>query len=287
MDILQVVVLSLIQGLTEFLPISSSAHLILPSRLLGWQDQGLAFDVACHVGTLLAVIFFYRQRLWRMVICWCREFSLNPLQKWQNQEYSSEARMMWFVILSTIPVCLAGLLLNSVIEEIFRNYAELTIAVTTIVFGLLLWFSDWFGGKHHNAMQCNQMTLTIALLIGLAQILAFIPGTSRSGITITVALLLGLKRTDAADYSFLLSIPLIMAAGSYSALKVLLNQSLGAADAGSMVLGIVLSGISAFVVIKLFIKFIGQIGMLPFVIYRLILGAVLLAIVFGGAGAVA
>lgn len=335
MEIWQVVVLSLIQGLTEFLPVSSSAHLILPSKLLGWADQGLAFDVCCHAGTLMAVVIYYRERLVRI----CREFfrglglmgsgtessvpALSPEKTsalpsgelpgdggagagagagdpavssvsgaepvsggffrrfWQRQ--SPDARMGWFVLLSTVPVCLAGLLLHHVIEDFFRDHAELVIALTTILFGLLLWVADRHCQKRGGQFSAASMTLMAALIIGLSQILAFIPGTSRSGITITTALFLGMARKDAADYSFLLSIPLIAAAGSYSALKVILSDTTGAADPLSILLGTFLSFVSAYVVIKLFIRYIARTGMAPFVIYRLLLGTGLLILVFSGA----
>lgn len=277
MDLLQVIVLSLIQGLTEFLPVSSSAHLILPSRLLGWEDQGVAFDVACHVGTLAAVVLFYRKRLAAMIRDWF--VSLKTRQQ------SSDSRLAWHIVLVTVPVCLAGLVLHGAIEDIFREHAELTIAIATIVFGLLLWVADRFGRACDpgRRIALNSMPLWIALAVGLSQIMAFVPGTSRSGITITVALFLGLSRRDAADYSFLLSIPIIAAAGSYELMKIIAGKAAGAASFGDAAVGIVLSFVSAYVVIRLFIRFISNMGMTPFVIYRILLGCALLAIVFSQA----
>ncbi len=268
MDLIQIVILSLIQGLTEFLPISSSAHLILPSKLLGWEDQGVAFDVACHVGTLLAVILFYFDRLKKITADWFKSL--------KSRQQTADSRLGWFIIISTIPVCLAGLLLNHLIEEVFRDKA--------VSFGILLWIADVYCRKKQNAVTVATMPLVIAVAIGLSQILAFVPGTSRSGISITVALFLGLTRKDAADYSFLLSIPLIMAAGCYSGLKVAMSETTGAADPLSMLLGIVLSFISAYIVIKLFIRYISRIGMTPFVIYRLLLGGILFYVVLTAAG---
>jgi undecaprenyl-diphosphatase len=276
MDLIQIVILSLIQGLTEFLPISSSAHLILPSKLLGWEDQGVAFDVACHVGTLLAVILFYFDRLKKITADWFKSL--------KSRQQTADSRLGWFIIISTIPVCLAGLLLNHLIEEVFRDKAEIVIAITTVSFGILLWIADVYCRKKQNAVTVATMPLVIAVAIGLSQILAFVPGTSRSGISITVALFLGLTRKDAADYSFLLSIPLIMAAGCYSGLKVAMSETTGAADPLSMLLGIVLSFISAYIVIKLFIRYISRIGMTPFVIYRLLLGGILFYVVLTAAG---
>lgn len=277
MDLFQIIVLSLIQGLTEFLPVSSSAHLILPSKLLGWEDQGVAFDVACHVGTLLAVIIFYFDRIRKVCAAW--------LISLRTRVQTADSRLGWYIIFSTVPVCIAGLLLHHVIEDVFREHAELVIAVTTIVFGILLWFADFYCRRKNNSLTIDTMPLIVALIVGLSQILAFVPGTSRSGISITFALFLGLARKDAADYSFLLSIPLIMAAGCYSGLKVATSHVAGAADPVSMMLGIVLSFVSAYLVINLFIRYISRIGMTPFVIYRLILGGVLLYVVLSAASA--
>lgn len=270
MSLLQIIVLSLIQGLTEFLPISSSAHLLLPSKLLGWPDQGLVFDVACHVGTLFAVLFFYRNELYLII----RDFLVSL----KTRKQTEKSKMGWYIILATIPVCLCGFVLNDYIEDVIRTHAIAVIAGTTIIFGLLLWFSDIYAERKNKNKNKNITTATmgfkLALIIGLSQIIAFIPGTSRSGITITFALFLGLTRKDAANYSFLLSIPLILAAGSYSGLKIITSHV--PIDYGALILAIILSFISAYVVIKLFIKFISNIGMLPFVIYRLILGFTLI-----------
>ncbi len=266
MTLIQIIVLSLIQGLTEFLPISSSAHLILPSKLLGWDDQGLAFDVACHVGTLLAVVLYYRQRLTQATV----DFFVSL----KTHEQTENSRLCWYIIFSTIPVCLFGMLLDDFIEDYVRDFAVLVIAGTTIIFGLLLWFSDIYANKQNKNLTIATMGLKIALIVGISQTLALIPGTSRSGITMTVALFLGLSRKDAADYSFLLSIPLILAAGSYSTLKVITKSV--PIDYVAMILGILLSFISAYIVIKLFLRFITNIGLWPFVVYRLILGILLL-----------
>jgi undecaprenyl-diphosphatase len=260
MDLIEIVVLALLQGLTEFLPISSSAHLILPSEVFGWQDQGLAFDVAVHVGTLLAVMLYFRKDIVALISGWLTTgFSRNP---------NADGRLAWFVALATIPAGLAGLLLDDWIEANLRTVN--VIAWTTIGFGILLGIADRRTGQ---ARSLATMTLWMALVIGLAQALALVPGTSRSGITITAALFVGLQRVDAARFSFLLSIPLILAAGGLKSLE--LAESVLPVDWSSILLGVAISAVSAWLCIYYFLAFINRIGMMPFVIYRLILGALL------------
>jgi len=261
MDSLQTVMLALLQGLTEFLPISSSAHLILLPRLAGWEDQGLAFDVAVHVGTLLAVVAYFRQELAVMLRDWLRSLVRGKL--------TVDARLAWLVLLGTIPVAVAGLVLHDLIETRLRS--ALVIAVTTLVFGVLLGWSDRRGRQVR-----DETTLGWAdvLLIGLAQAVALVPGTSRSGITMTAALALGLTRSAAARFSFLLSIPVIVMAGGYETLKLVRLAEPVAWDV--LVLGTGIAAGSAYLCIHFFLRLIGRIGMLPFVLYRLALGGILL-----------
>lgn len=264
MSIIEAIVLALIQGLTEFLPISSSAHLILPSQVLGWADQGLAFDVAVHVGTLLAVVLYFRQELLAMTVGW----SKSLVTRQQNQD----SRLAWAVILGTIPAGLAGLIFNDFIETNLRS--ALVIAIATLVFGGLLWLADLSGGGQRNE---HQLTWKDVVVVGFAQMLALIPGTSRSGITMTAGLFTGLSREGAARFSFLLSIPLITAAGGLKLLELIeLGETV---DWLFISTGIVVSALSAYVCIHYFLILIQRMGLLPFVIYRLILGAVLLVYV--------
>jgi undecaprenyl-diphosphatase len=260
MDLWHIVVLAIIQGLTEFLPISSSAHLILPSELLGWPDQGLAFDVAVHVGTLLAVVCYFRRDVARLTQAW----AVDTLQR----RLGPDSGLAWAIIVATIPAGLAGLLLNDFIGNHLRS--GLVIAVTTFVFGLALWWAD---ARSRRVRMLESLRLRDAVIIGLAQATALIPGTSRSGITMTAALFLGFNRDSAARFSFLLSIPLIVAAGM---LKVVELVKLGeAADWLSVAIGAAISFISAVICIHLFLRFLERIGLMPYVIYRLILGVVL------------
>jgi len=261
MDIIQIIALALVQGLTEFLPISSSAHLILLPLLTGWQDQGLAFDVAVHVGTLTAVIFYFRKTLATLTVDWLSSVS--------QRQMVGESRLAWAVLLGTIPVGLAGLLLGDIIETQLRS--PLVIAITTIVFGLMLGWTDWKSTQQRDEHHLN---FSDVLFIGIAQAIALIPGTSRSGITITAGLLLGLSREAAARFSFLLSIPVIILAGSLKTTELI--QSDLTTDWTAIMTGTVLSALSAYLCIHFFLKMIEKIGLWPFVIYRLILGAILL-----------
>ena len=263
MDTIQVVWLAIIQGVTEFLPISSSAHLILPSALLGWSDQGLAFDVAVHVGSLIAVVSYFRKDVMQLAGCW--------LGSLDGAGVTPESRLAWYLILATIPVGIAGLLFDDFIENNLRSIA--VIATTTIVFGLVLWVADTTGARNRTL---HQFSWRSALIVGCAQALALIPGTSRSGITITAALALGFEREAAARFSFLLAIPVIVLSGGYKALQ------LGQADNVPWVdiaIGTILSAISAYLCIHYFLALINRIGMLPFVLYRLLLGVILIGVI--------
>lgn len=261
MDWLQILVLAVVQGVTEFLPVSSSAHLILVPVLTSWQDQGLAFDVALHLGSLLAVFIYFRRDILAMTISWSRSLVTRQLDE--------DARLAWAVLFATIPVGLAGLLFEDTISTVLRS--PLYLAAGMIVFGLLLGWADW---KHKGIRSERQMNWKDVLFIGLAQAVALFPGTSRSGITITAGLLLGLSRDAAARFSFLLSIPVILIACGLLGIE-LINSDIDP-DWTAMAAGVLLSGISAYLCIHFFLTFIQKIGMQPFVIYRLMLGIVLI-----------
>lgn len=265
MAVWQEIVLALIQGLTEFLPISSSAHLILFPRLMDWADQGLAFDVAVHVGTLGAVLLYFRRELAAMTRDW--------LQSLLTRRLTAEARLAWGVLLGTIPVGLAGLLFKDFIATSLRSPG--VIALATIGFGLLLWWADRRGRRTRDEYSLGWKDV---LVIGLAQALALIPGTSRSGITITAGLMLGLTRAGAARFSFLLSIPVITLAGLLEARD--LYQGTAPLPWTDLLLGAAVSGIVAYLTIHYFLALLERIGLLPFVIYRLLLGLVLLVVFY-------
>lgn len=254
--------LALIQGLTEFLPISSSAHLILPSAILGWEDQGLAFDVAVHVGTLAAVVIYFR----REVVTLLRAFFCSIFQG----ERSKESKLAWMIVLATIPACIFGFFMKDIVELYLRS--AWVIATTTIIFGLLLWYVDKNSRLLDDEYQADWKK---SLFIGLAQAVAVIPGTSRSGATITAALYLGFTREAAARFSFLMSIPIIVLAGGYLGLKLVTSGE--PIHFGFLMTGIITSFISAYICIHFFLKLISKMGMTPFVIYRLLLGGGLFA----------
>ncbi len=264
MDIIQAIALALLQGLTEFLPISSSAHLILLPVLLGWEDQGLAFDVAVHVGTLTAVVAFYRKDLVQIISAWSRSVV--------GKGMTDDARLAWYVVLGTIPVGLVGITLPDVVETVLRS--PLVIAAATIVFAFLLWFAEKRAKESRSTI-----TLLDAVIIGLFQAIALIPGTSRSGITITAGLMTGLRREHAARFSFLLSIPVIALAGMVKGLE--LYKTAEPVQWDLILIGASLSAVVAYLSIGWFLKLLDKVGMMPFVYYRLLLGVLLFSVFFG------
>lgn len=259
----QIVVLALVQGLTEFLPISSSAHLILVPILSEWPDQGLAFDVVMHLGTLTAVVWYFRKDVAQLSVDWTK----SCIEK----QTVGDSRLAWIVIVATIPVGAAGLLFNDIVDNVLRS--PLVIAWATIGFGLLLGLSD-IVGKNKKRYSEHQLSWKNGIMIGFAQALALIPGTSRSGITMTAGLFAGMTRQGAARFSFLLSIPTILMAGGYKTLK-LIQQGNGV-DWFSLGLGYFLSAVSAYLCIHYFLKMLERIGMAPFVFYRVAQGLILL-----------
>ncbi len=259
---MQVIVLSVVQGLTEFLPISSSAHLILVPVLTPWEDQGLAFDVALHIGSLSAVVLYFRQELLRMIRSWVGSL--------RGGEVDQDARLGWWVLLATLPVCVFGFAFRDVVSQGMRS--PVIIGIGLISFGLLLGYADW--RRRRDGRSEYQLGLRDVLLIGFAQALALIPGTSRSGITITAALLLGMSREGAARFSFLLSIPVIALAGGLEIVGLIRESH--EVDWAAVTIGAILSGISAYLCIHYFLIFIKRVGMQPFVVYRLLLGGWLL-----------
>lgn len=263
MELLHLIALALLQGFTEFLPISSSAHLILLPMFGGWQDQGLAFDVAVHVGTLLAVVTYFRRELLAMT----RDWSASVVRR----EQVGESRLAWAVLWGTVPVGLAGFLFEDFIETALRS--PLVIAVTTLVFGVLLGWADWYGRRQRTE---HQLRWVDVLFIGVAQAIALIPGTSRSGITMTAGLMLGLTRQAAARFSFLLSVPVLILAGGLEIVHLAANPATADAVWGQLLLGVAVSGVAAYLCIDWFLRLLDRIGMMPFVVYRLLLGAVLL-----------
>jgi undecaprenyl-diphosphatase len=266
MTLLQALVLALVQGITEFLPISSSAHLILAPYLFGWPDQGLAFDVATNTGTLLAVVVYFRRDLADLV-----RGLLRPAEHGEVEGMPAR-RLLWALVLGTVPVAVAGLLLDDWVAGAARD--PLLIAGTSIGFGLLLWAADRLGRRRRGLAT---LTLADAVLVGLAQALALVPGTSRSGVTMTAALALGYRRPAAARFSFLLAIPVGVLATGYDVLQVALGV-VPAGDLAAMAVGLVVSAVSAYLVIGALLAWLERQTMTPFVVYRVALGLVILAV---------
>ncbi len=260
MDLIQAVVLALVQGLSEFLPISSSGHLILTPWLFDWTDQGLAFDVAVHVGTLVAVVGYFRIELMAMTRGWLATLTGAPATR--------DSRLAWYVILGTIPVGLAGLAFGDVISSELRN--PKFVAGTLAVFGLLMWVVD---ARAPSTRDEHSLGWRDALLIGLAQALALMPGTSRSGITMTMGRWLGLNRVAAARFSFLLAVPGIGLAGAWEFWKLL--SSAEAIDWLPMAVGIVVSALTGYACIHYLLRVITRIGLMPFALYRLLIAGII------------
>ncbi len=264
MDMAHAAALAVLQGLTEFLPISSSAHLILLPVLADWPDQGLAFDVAVHVGTLAAVVAYFARDLARMTVDWCRSLAARRTV--------GESRLAWCIIAATVPTGIAGLAVKALAGDALR--AAAVIAVANLLFAALLWWSDARGPRERGI---ETLRVRDALLIGCAQALALIPGASRSGVTMMAGLMLGLTREAAARFSFLLAVPVIALAGLLQGAEALSGRV--PVDLGAFAVGTALSALCAFACIHAFLRLVERVGMLPFVIYRLVLGAGLLLLV--------
>ena len=256
-DWYQAIILAVLQGLTEFLPISSSAHLVIPSLILNWPDQGLAFDVAVHVGTLLAVVSYYRTELLQMISAWTSSVTGGPA--------SVDSKLAWYIVCATVPAGLLGLLGREYIAAEFRSLP--VIATTTLIFGLLLGFADRRSAV--NETGGVKLSLILALMIGMAQAIALIPGVSRSGVTITAGLLMGLPRQAAARFSFLLSIPIIAFAGALKSWDLYLSAV--TVNWPMLAVGVLISGVTAYLCIAWFLRLLDRVGMMPFVYYRIVL----------------
>jgi len=263
MSALQSIVLGLVQGLSEFLPISSSGHLILVPLITGWADQGLTFDVAVHMGSLGAVLLYFRKDLFDM---------LKGVGDWSEPGLLNHPgrHLIALIIVGTIPIIFGGIIIKLLIgTENLRN--AYVVGCTSIFFGSALYIADRIGARERGI---TQMGFKDALIIGCAQVLALIPGTSRSGVTMTAARLLGLQRAEAARFSFLLSIPAILAAGMLVTLEVMGGEGEGL-DASAL-LGLLAAFLSAWAAIAFLMSWLREKSFTPFVIYRLILGAALL-----------
>lgn len=261
---LQVVVLAIVQGLTEFLPVSSSGHLVLVPSVFGWTDQGLVFDVAVHFGSLGAVCIYFREDLAGLI--------RGGFQVLGGRLQTPESRMALSIGLATVPAALAGLLFAGWIAANLRDPA---VVVSTLAgFGILMALADRFGRREKII---TDVRLRDAMVIGFAQALALVPGTSRSGVTITAAMALGFQRRDAARFSFLLSAPVILLATLYEGAILILGG--GEVPWGTLGSAALVSGVVAYLSIEFFMRFVTSIGLLPFAIYRVLLAVIILIVV--------
>ncbi len=269
MPLLHLLLLALVQGITEFLPISSSAHLVLVPLLTGWRDQGVMIDVAMHLGTLAAVLLYFRRDARGLFLGMLAGLGVKAAGRRLGADERACRRLFWALTLATIPVVMVGLVfkVTGLVDLLRRTEV---IATTSIVFGLVLWWADRRGGT---ARGFDDIRLKAALLIGLAQVLALIPGTSRSGITMTAARALGFDRPAAARFSMLLAIPTILAAGGLEAMELV---RLGAdAPWSDALLAAVLSFLFAFAAIDALMRWLRRADFTIFVVYRVLLGVAL------------
>ncbi|RDI67918.1 undecaprenyl-diphosphatase [Nocardia pseudobrasiliensis] len=262
-------VLGLVQGLTEFLPISSSAHLRLTSAALGWPDPGAAFTAVTQLGTETAVLIYFRNDIAAIIKTWTLSLFRPELRK------DPQARLGWFVIAGTLPIALLGVALQDTIETAFRDLR--IIGVTLIVFGLILGLAD---RTARNSKPLNELNLRDALCYGFAQALALIPGVSRSGGTISAGLALGYTREAAARYSFLLAIPAVLASGLLELTKI--GEEGHSPDWGPTILATVVAFAVGYGVIAWFLRYVSTRGFAPFVYYRIIVGIILIGLVATG-----
>ncbi len=280
----EAVVLGVVQGLTEFLPISSSAHLRVVGELIGTADPGAAFTAITQIGTETAVLVYFRKDIARIVAAWWRALRGAHGPTWRDRSgwgavADPDARMAWFIAIGTLPIVVLGVLLQDSIEHAFRNL--FVVAAMLAVFGVLLGVADRLGRRERTL---DRLTVRDAVLLGLAQALALVPGVSRSGGTITAGLLLGYTREAAARYSFLLAIPAVMGSGVYQLVRYAdeFGQA-GTPGIGVTVLATLVAGVVGFGVIVAFLAIVTRWSFMPFVVYRLVLAVVVVVLLAVGA----
>ncbi len=269
MDALQAIVLGIVQGLTEFLPISSSGHLRIVPAFFGWEDPGTAFTAVCQIGTMLAVLLFFREDLWRIARTWVASLRDPALRA------DIDARMGWYIILGTIPISIVGLLFSNQIEDGGRDLYLIGSAL--IVFSFVMLAAERFATQER---ELPALTRRDGIIIGLAQAIALIPGISRSGSTISAGLFLGLARPAAARYSFLLSIPAVVLSGLFELRHIGDGDGAGA---GATIIAVVLAFIVGYASIAFLLKFLVKNSISVFVLYRLVVGVAVLVLASTGA----
>lgn len=273
MDALQAIVLGIIQGLTEFLPISSSGHLRISAAFFGWDDPGAAFTAVSQIGTEAAVLIYFRKDLWKIASTWLRALRDPALRA------TTEARMGWYLIAATIPIVILGVTFKDQIETGARNLY--LIGTLLIVFALVLMWADRRARLYRDV---DELSFRDGVLIGLAQSLALVPGVSRSGATITAGLLLGLRRPAAARFAFLLAVPSVVGAGLFELLSIITGgEEAGHDPIGYALLAMVVAFVVGYATIAWLLRWLTRHTLEVFVGYRIVLGTVVLALTAAGA----
>ncbi|HRV60264.1 MAG: undecaprenyl-diphosphate phosphatase [Solirubrobacterales bacterium] len=272
MNFLQSIILGLLQGLTEFLPISSSGHLLIMPAILGWDDPGAAFTATIQLGTEAAVLIYFRKDLWRIARTWIVSWSDRDLRR------SPDARMGWYLVIATVPIALLGFAFQNLIETAARNLW--LVSGTLIVFGLVLGLADRIGAR---TRRTEELSFRDGALIGVAQSLALIPGVSRSGATISAGLFLGLQREAAARFSFLLAIPAVVLSGTYELLKIVTGKEHVAEPLLNVAVATAVAFVVGMAVIAWFLRYLTTHSLKIFVWYRIGLGCLVLVLLSAGA----
>lgn len=273
--LLEAAILGIVQGLAEFLPISSTGHLIIVEHFFGLSQEkfGLTFDAALHLGTLFAIIIYFRKEIYDLIIAFLKTFTQGFSDK--------ETKLSWYIILATIPGAFFGILFEKKVETIFRS--PVLVGLALIIFSAVLWYADKFSRKNKTI---TDVGVRDSIIIGLAQALALVPGISRSGATIAAAMSGGLKREDAAHFAFLLSGPIILGAGGKTLLdivKLRQAQVYQSSDILFFTIGIVFAAISGYITIRFFLNYLSKNTLMPFIWYRVLLGvAVLVSVLLIG-----
>lgn len=269
MNTFQAVFLGVIQGVTEFLPISSTAHLRLVPAFFGWEDPGAAFTAVTQFGTLAAVLIFFREDLWRVALAWLRSLRDSSMRS------DPDARMGWYILLGTLPIGICGLIFKDVIEGAARGLP--VVATTLILLGLVLLYAERSGRRNRGL---ESLTLRDGLLIGAAQAMALIPGVSRSGSTLTAGLLLGLERAAAARYSFLLSVPAVVLAGLFELRHI--GDAGGGPGPVPTAIATLMAFVSGYASIAFLLRFLANHSTMVFIVYRVALGLLVFALLSAG-----
>lgn len=276
MEFFQSIIIGIVQGLTEFLPISSTAHVRIIPALLGWNDPGAAVTAVTQLGTMVAVLIYFRQDIWTLTLAGITSvFQFNQRKQW-NAERMHQIKLFWFIGLGTLPVGVFGIFFKHTIENDFRSL--IIIGWSLIILALLLTLAEWLA-QHRRKLE--EMTFTDTQIIGLAQAVALIPGSSRSGVTITAGLFLGLTRESAARFSFLLSIPAVLASGLFE-LRDLIHHGLGGASLANLTIATIVAAVIGYASIAFLIKWLQTRSTMIFIVYRIVLGTIILYLAYNG-----